>query len=83
MLSCPNGHGEMQTSEHDRTVQFRGIDLTIRAEVYVCPTCGLEAGTIEQCAVIQDEIIDAYADHWRPSRPTMRPNAYSRMNHGR
>lgn len=44
----------------NKCTKFRGVELSYPAEVFVCPICNLEAGTIEQASAIQKAIADAY-----------------------
>ena len=59
-MKCPNDDQEMQLTELQKKVQFRGIEINYPAEAYVCSRCGLEAGTITQTAHIQSRISNAY-----------------------
>ena len=59
-FQCPKGHGIMQLKRIDKTTDFRGVEITYQAEAYVCPECGLEAGTIQSAGAIQRAIADAY-----------------------
>ena len=63
MINCPNGHGEMSLTNLDKTMKFRGIVMDLNYECYVCPVCGLEAGSIEQGAAIQRLIAKFYHRH--------------------
>lgn len=58
--NCPNGHGEMQIKKLDKSMKFRGVDITFQTEHYLCPVCCIEVGSIEQAAVTQRAISDAY-----------------------
>jgi putative zinc finger/helix-turn-helix YgiT family protein len=58
--NCPKGHGDMLLNKIHKTTTFKGVDLLYDAEVFICPTCGLEAATIEETAAIQRSIADAY-----------------------
>ena len=60
MTNCPNGHGPMNIEKLDKSIRFRGVDLDIQTECHVCPICGLESGSIEQTAITQREISNAY-----------------------
>ena len=60
VMNCPHGHKEMKIKKSEEKVCFRDIQLSIPVEQYVCPECGEEAGTVEQAAVIQKSIADAY-----------------------
>ncbi len=59
-MNCPSGHGKMVMKKAKKKVIFRGIDITVPIEQYVCGVCGVEAGTIDQTADIQETISDAY-----------------------
>jgi putative zinc finger/helix-turn-helix YgiT family protein len=59
-MNCPKGHGVMQQKEIERTVPFKGIDIIIFETAFLCPVCGLSAGTIESAGKIQKAIADAY-----------------------
>lgn len=59
-MDCPNGHGEMVIKKSKKRMNFRGINIIVPIEQYVCKTCGIEAGTLDQTTVIQKEISDAY-----------------------
>jgi putative zinc finger/helix-turn-helix YgiT family protein len=58
--NCPNGHGPMEIRKLDKSMEFRGLDITFQAEHYVCPACGIEVGFIDQTAATQRAISDAY-----------------------
>jgi putative zinc finger/helix-turn-helix YgiT family protein len=57
---CPRGHGKMELRKTEKTTTFRGVDVSFEAEAYVCPQCGLEAGTVQSAGAIQRAIADAY-----------------------
>ncbi len=59
-LSCPRGHKEMDIRTSEKKVLFRNKNLAVPVEQYVCSECGTEAGTIEQTAVIQKSVADAF-----------------------
>lgn len=59
-IKCPNDQREMQIKKLEKGIKFRGIDIVFPAEYYVCPICGVEAGSVEQTAKIQRAISDAY-----------------------
>ena len=59
-INCPKGHGEMSLRKLDKCTNFRGIELTYQAEVFVCPVCNMEAGTVEQASGLQKTLSDAY-----------------------
>ena len=59
-MNCPNSHGLMVKKKTKKKLDFRGEHLIIPASLYVCETCGLEAGSQEQTASLQHAISDAY-----------------------
>lgn len=62
LMNCPNECGEMQVKKLDKNMEFRGVDINCQVEHYLCPECGLEVGTIDQSAVTQRAIADAYRE---------------------
>ncbi len=59
-INCPKGHGEMLRRRLNKCINFRGTELTYQAEVFVCPVCSLEAGTVGQASALQKTVSDAY-----------------------
>ncbi len=59
-MSCPNGHGKMMVKKTKKQMTFRGVNLIVPIEQYVCTVCGKEAGTASQTADIQKAISEAY-----------------------
>ena len=59
-LNCPKGHGEMELKRVSNEITFKGVDLAVDADSYICPTCGLKAGTPETTGALQQQIADAY-----------------------
>ena len=49
---------ELKTVKKEMT--FRGVDIAVETDVYICPECGLEAGTRQSAGVLQIAIADAY-----------------------
>ena len=47
------------TRTHEK-MKFRGVDIDVPVEQYLCPVCGIKAGTIEQTSAIQKAISNAY-----------------------
>ena len=39
---------------------FRGVDIEYVADAFICPECGLEAGTVQSAGKVQRAILDAY-----------------------
>ena len=48
----------MKLRKINKTVSFRGMEIPCRVEAYVCPECGLEAGTINSTGAIQQELAE-------------------------
>lgn len=59
---CPCGNGCMNLKAVVEKTVFKGVDLDIQAEKYICPKCGIEAGTVKQAAAIQACIADSYRE---------------------
>ena len=59
-LLCPGCHQKLVLKKIEKQTRFRGVLVIYEAEVYVCPVCGLEAGTIESAGAVQRAIADAY-----------------------
>ena len=57
---CLCGKGCMDLKAVDEKTVYKGIDIDIQSEKYICPDCGIEAGTIKQAAAIQICIADTY-----------------------
>ena len=61
-MICPNDDTRMEVIENAETVPFRGKEITVRAEFFKCPECGLKAQTIPQKARIQELVADKYRE---------------------
>lgn len=61
-LNCPKGHGLMELVRLQKRKTFRGVDIEYAAEAFVCPKCGLEAGTVQSAGKVQRAIADAYRE---------------------
>jgi putative zinc finger/helix-turn-helix YgiT family protein len=59
-MDCPSGHGKMVLRKAKKRMTFRGVKITVPVEQYVCTACGVEAGTANQAAHIQETIAEAY-----------------------
>ncbi len=59
-VDCPGGHGKMVLRRAKKRMTFRGVKIIVPIEQYICTVCGVEAGTINQAARIQETIADAY-----------------------
>ncbi|MFO8239546.1 MAG: DUF4065 domain-containing protein [Dissulfuribacterales bacterium] len=57
---CPKCNGRMMLKQIDKTIGFKGENLDIQFETYVCEDCGLHVGTVDQTAFVQKLIADAY-----------------------
>jgi len=43
-----------------KELTFKGVEIDIETEAYICPECGLEAGTLQSAGALQLAIADAY-----------------------
>ena len=59
-LNCPKGHGPMAQKKMKKQKTFRGVDIEYCADAFICPECGLEAGTAQSAGDVQRAIADAY-----------------------
>jgi putative zinc finger/helix-turn-helix YgiT family protein len=59
-LNCPRGHDNMKLQKITKNVRFRGMEIPCQVEAYVCPACGMEAGTVNSTGAIQQELADAF-----------------------
>jgi putative zinc finger/helix-turn-helix YgiT family protein len=59
-LHCPKCKTPMELERKAVTVTFRGEDLSIDRRAYVCPSCGMEAGTVQSVGALQRAIAEAY-----------------------
>lgn len=59
-ILCPSCNGKMMLRQINKTINFRGENLDIQFETYVCEDCQFHVGTVEQTAFVQNLIIDAY-----------------------
>ncbi len=59
-LNCPRGHDRMKLLKITKTVSFRGMEIPSQVEAYVCPECGMEAGTAKTAGPIQQDLADAF-----------------------
>jgi putative zinc finger/helix-turn-helix YgiT family protein len=60
LLNCPKGHGPMAQINITKQKTFKGVDIEYSADAFICPECGLEAGTVQSAGDIQRAIADAY-----------------------
>lgn len=59
-IKCPKGHGPMELKRVKKEISFKGVEIAVEAEAYVCRKCGLEAGTPQTAGALQRAIADAY-----------------------
>jgi len=59
-MNCPKGHGAMEAKRVERLVPFKGVDVNIIEDAFVCPECNLSAGTVQSAGKIQLTIAEAY-----------------------
>ena len=60
MIHCPRGHGLMEPRKLQKEKTFKSVDINYTVEAFVCPLCGLEAGTVLTAGGVQRAIADAY-----------------------
>jgi len=54
------GHGGMPLKKINKTITFKGIEITFEKESYLCPVCGLGASSINQAGTTQRTIANSY-----------------------
>jgi putative zinc finger/helix-turn-helix YgiT family protein len=59
-LNCPKGHGPMEQKRLKKQKMFKGVGIEYMADAFICPECGLEAGTVQSAGDVQRAIADAY-----------------------
>lgn len=59
-MKCPKGHGVMKIIKKEKRATFREVEISYPMEIFQCPVCSLEAGTMAQTAEIQKTIADTY-----------------------
>jgi putative zinc finger/helix-turn-helix YgiT family protein len=57
---CPCGKGDMHLTTRQKKACVHGVDVNVESEAYVCPRCGIEAGTVIQASHAQRAVSDAY-----------------------
>jgi len=62
IIHCPKGHGPMAPKEVRKKKTFKGVDIEYKADLFVCPVCGLEAGTVQTAGAVQCAIADSYRE---------------------
>jgi putative zinc finger/helix-turn-helix YgiT family protein len=58
--TCPGCDGCVKRVEVEKHVLFRGVEVTYAASLHQCAECGLELAGIEEAAVMQERLADAY-----------------------
>ncbi len=61
-INCPNEHGEMALRRVEKETTFKGERINYYIDNYVCEKCGINIGTVEQTAKVQNVIADAYRE---------------------
>jgi len=59
-MNCPDEHGGMKISRNLETIVFRGKQLQVLREHYVCPVCGIRVDDLPLAARNQKALSDAY-----------------------
>jgi putative zinc finger/helix-turn-helix YgiT family protein len=59
-MKCPKDREKMVIKKSEERTTFRGIDLKVPVEHYICPDCDTKAGTVDQTSVIQKTVSDTY-----------------------
>jgi putative zinc finger/helix-turn-helix YgiT family protein len=59
-MRCPNCHAKVLFKKTNKRLEFRGVEISVPVEHYRCSTCGIEYGTVDQTANIQNAIAEAY-----------------------
>jgi putative zinc finger/helix-turn-helix YgiT family protein len=50
----------MKLHKITKTVNFRGLEIPCHVEAYICPECGMEAGTVNSAGAIQQQLADVF-----------------------
>lgn len=58
--TCPNCQGFVRQVEIEEHVLFKGVEVAYTASLQQCAQCGLELADIEEAAVMQERLADAY-----------------------
>ena len=66
-LTCPHGHEKMEIRLIEKTIPFRGLEILCQVEVYVCPECGLEAGTVQSTGAVQQKLAESFRKRYKPN----------------
>lgn len=57
---CPCGKGDMALRTREKKTCLNGVDVNVESQAYVCPHCGIEAGTVAHASEAQRRISEAY-----------------------
>ncbi len=61
-LKCPGCFTLMEQKELKKRKNIREVDIEYPVNAYVCPRCGLEAGTVISAGEVQRAMADAYRE---------------------
>jgi len=59
-MNCPNDHGEMKKKASMEAITFRGKDLQVLTEHYVCSECGIRVDDLPLASRNQKALSDVY-----------------------
>lgn len=59
-MNCPNDHGEMEKARNVETITFRGMELHVLTEHYVCSKCAIQVDDLPLASANQKVVSDAY-----------------------
>ncbi|WP_084288388.1 type II TA system antitoxin MqsA family protein [Desulfovermiculus halophilus] len=59
-MCCPKCASRMELKELHKRTTIKGVDVAYPCRAYVCPGCGLEAGTVRTAGDAQRAAADAY-----------------------
>lgn len=57
---CPCGKGMMERVDRTQGVTFRGVEMEVTCQNYVCPHCGLTSGCVADVHEAQLAMAEAY-----------------------
>ncbi|MDO9583505.1 MAG: helix-turn-helix domain-containing protein [Desulfomicrobium sp.] len=58
--TCPGCDGRVKQVEVEEHALFRGVEVAYTATLHQCAECGLELAGIEEAAIMQERLADAY-----------------------
>jgi putative zinc finger/helix-turn-helix YgiT family protein len=59
-MDCPNNHGKMERKKGLEEINFRGMNLRVEVEHYVCPQCGIAVDDLSMAANTQSALSNSY-----------------------